>query len=354
MNSFHKLKISDLKKPIADATTIQFDVPKALQEQFSFYPGQHLIIKFLVNGEAARRSYSLNSCPYNEEALEVTVKRVKGGLVSNFVNDELKIGDTLEVMVPQGRFYADMQKDNYKTYFLFAAGSGITPIFSILKSALVEEPNSFVYLFYGNAKEDTIIFKTELEELQKQYPNNLYVVHTLSEPKNAWTSWNPWKGRKGRIEAKDIAWFISNHPPQAQTTEYYICGPGKMNTSIRSQLMKMDVPKAAIHIEQFGGEVESDDNLKGVDNAKLIVNVKNKQIELKVGSEETILQVLKQVDAEPPYSCESGICGTCVAKVKKGKAQMKACMALDDKEVAEGFILTCQAMCQSEQVEIEY
>ena len=352
--SFYQLKVKELKKPIKEATSIKFEVSNELYEKFIFYPGQHLIIKFIVNGEEARRSYSLNSCPYNNEELEVTVKRVKDGLVSNFVNDTLKVGDVLDVMVPQGRFYAEMDKDNYKTYYLFAAGSGVTPVISILKSALVEEPSSVVNFFYGNKDQESIIFKEELDKLQSQYEERLNIVHTLSHTKSSWSTWTPWKGRKGRIDAADVEWFIENHPPVAQSTEYYICGPGAMNVSIRDTLLGLGVPKDLVHIEQFGGDIAANDGLVGYENATLVVHVNGKQVTTKVPQGKTILQVLKEEKVEPPYSCESGVCGTCVAKVKKGEVKMKACMALEDKEIEQGFVLTCQGIPMSEKVEIAY
>ena len=154
-----------------------------------------LNIKFQIKGEENRRSYSLNSCPYTDEPLQVTVKRMEGGLVSNYINDESKAGHELEVMAPQGRFYADVKKDDYKTYFLFAAGSGITPIFSILKSIMITAPYSVVNLFYGNKNQDTIIFKKELDELKNKYADRLNIVHILSHPK-IWATWKQWKGKK--------------------------------------------------------------------------------------------------------------------------------------------------------------
>jgi len=352
---FHKLKVLAIGHPIKEATTITFDVPVHLYEAFSYHPGQYLIIKFKVKGEEIRRSYSLNSCPFKEEALQITVKRVKAGLVSNYVGDHLKVGDELEVMVPQGRFYARIAEEAYKTYFLFAAGSGITPIISILKSVLIASPNSVVNFFYGNANQDTIIFKKELDDLQIQYPERLQVVHTLSSPK-IWSSWEQWKGRKGRIDADAVKWFITNHPPIAQTTEYYICGPGAMNVSVRNTLIELGVPKELVHIEQFdGGNIEeANSSIKAVDNAKLSVSINGKSHQIIIPKGKTILHVLKDANVYPPYSCESGVCGTCVAKVTKGKAEMKVCMALNDGEIAQGMVLTCQALPVTEKLKIEY
>ena len=351
---FYKLRVLKVDNPIKEATTITFDVPAHLYDSFDYHPGQHLIIKFIVNGEEARRSYSLNSCPFKGEALQVTVKRVKNGLVSNYVGDHLKTGDELEVMIPQGRFYADVKEDAYKTYFLFAAGSGITPIISILKSVLIASPNSAVNLFYGNSNQDTIIFKNELDKLVNQYPKRLQIVYTLSDP-NVWSTWEQWKGRKGRIDAEAVEWFITNYPPIAQSTEYYICGPGSMNVLIRNTLMGMQIPKELIHIEQFGGNIEElNTDIKAIDNAQLTVSLNGETQQLNIPKGKTILQVLKDANADPPYSCESGVCATCAAVVTKGKAEMKSCMALNDKEIAAGMILTCQALPVTENISIKY
>ncbi|MEM8906437.1 MAG: ferredoxin--NADP reductase [Bacteroidota bacterium] len=353
-NSFHRLKILAIDYPIKEATTLTFDVPAPLREVFHYYPGQHLIIKFMIDGKEVRRSYSINSCPFREEALQVTVKRVKGGLVSNFVGDHLKVGEELEVMSPQGRFYVEVQKTAYKTYFLFAAGSGITPIFSILKSVLVASPYSVVRLFYGNTNQDTILFKSALEEWQAQYPQRLQMVHTLSQPK-VWTTWEQWKGRKGRIDAAAVEWWIRHYPPIAQSTEYYICGPGAMNVEVRNTLLDLGVPKDLIYIEQFGGAIEAlNTDIKAIEQAQLSAVLNGQLHELTIPGGQTILQALKEVGANPPYSCESGVCATCVARITKGKAEMKACMALEEEEIAGGLILTCQAVPITKAIAIQY
>ena len=352
---FHTLKVGAIAYPIKEATTITFDVPPNLYEAFRYLPGQHLIIKFIINGEEARRSYSLNSCPFKEEALQVTVKRVKNGLVSNFVGDHLKVGDELEVMIPQGRFFVDIKEDAYKTYFLFAAGSGITPIISILKSVLIASPNSVVNLLYGNKHQDSILFNKELNELQNQNPQRLQLVHTLSSPK-VWSTWEQWKGRKGRVDTETVEWFITNYPPIAQSTEYYICGPGAMNRSVRKTLIDLGIPKELIHIEQFGSSnvEELNTTIEAIADAQLSVSLNGKSHQLIVPLGKTILQVLKEADVNPPYSCESGVCATCMAKVTKGKAEMKACMALEDEEIARGFILTCQALPITQEIDVVF
>ncbi len=351
---FYKLKVASIERPIKEAVSIGFDLPNELCDKFNYYPGQHLIIKLNIEGKEVRRSYSLNSCPHKNERLQITVKRVKNGLVSNYLNDQLRVGEELAVMEPQGRFYADIQADAYKTYFLFAAGSGITPIISILKSVLCVSPYSAINLFYGNSNQDSIIFKKELAELAEQYPKRLNVVHTLSSPK-VWTTWEQWQGRKGRIDEEAVEWFITNHPPIAQNTEYYICGPGAMNVSVKKTLTALGIPKELIYIEQFGGKIaEFDKEIIAVDNAQIKVNLNGQVHSLTVPQGQTILQTLKTAKLEPPYSCESGVCGTCVAKITKGKAEMKSCMALDEKDVEVGWVLTCQALPTTAEVDLKF
>lgn len=351
---FYPLKVSAIQQPIQAAITISFEVPTHLRTVFKYYPGQHLILKFKIDGEEVRRSYSLHSCPFEEGALQVTVKRVKGGLISNYVNDQLKVETILDVASPQGRFYADIQEQEYKTYFLFAAGSGITPILAILKSVLLAAPNSAVNLFYGNTDQDTILFAEELKKLQQQYASRLRVVYTLSAPK-VWTAWKQWSGRKGRIDAVAVEWFISNHPPVAQTTEYFICGPGAMNTTVKNTLIELGIPKAFLHIEQFGGQIAtSNTSIPVVDQAALKATLNGKTHLLSIPTGQTILQTLKAAQLPVPYSCESGICGTCVAKISKGKAEMKTCLALEEQEVSDGWILTCQALPTSKNIEVAY
>lgn len=353
-NQFYKLKVSGVQHLIKDAVTITLDASTAQQVDWSYAPGQHLTVKFVLDGQEVRRSYSLNSCPYNGEALEITVKRVKGGLVSNYINDCIKVGDRMEVSLPQGRFYADIEAGAYKTYFLFAAGSGITPVLSILKSVLYAAPQAMVHLFYGNMHQDSILFKDKLKDLEKQYSKRLNVVHTLSDPK-VWTTWEQWKGRKGRIDAKAVEWFIEHNPPIAQSTEYYICGPGAMNVTIRKTLMELGVPKELIHIEQFGAAgTEENLDINAVDNANIKAKLNGQDYQLTLPKGETILQGLKKAGANPPYSCESGVCGACTAKLVKGKAAMKACMALEDADIKKGMILTCQALPTTENVNVEF
>lgn len=340
---FNKLTIAATSHPIQEAINITFELPEdlTLAAKYQYYPGQHLVLQLIIDGKEYRRSYSLNSNPYENDQLQITVKRVKNGIVSNYINDHFRSGMRVGVSIPQGSFFTNIGVDDYKTYFLFAAGSGITPIISILKSVLSKSKYSFVHLFYGNRDQQSILFETELETLAKQYPNRLTIDHTLSKPK-VWSTWKQWSGRKGRIDEDALKWFIDKHPPIAQSTEYYACGPGAMTTTIQRVLLDLEIPKSAINIEQFGA-LKQLTLTEGYENALLNVELNKQKNELVIPKGKTILQTLKAANFDPPYSCESGVCGNCKAQIIKGEVTMNACMALDESDLKNGIILTCQA-----------
>ncbi|MEW7290239.1 2Fe-2S iron-sulfur cluster-binding protein [Aquimarina sp. 2304DJ70-9] len=357
MSKFYPLKVINAKKETSDSTSVTFDVPYELYETFNYKPGQYLTLKFNLKGEEVRRSYSLCSSPTIEEPLRIGVKRVKDGLVSNHINDDLKPGDIIEVMPPDGRFYATVEQDNYKTYYLFAAGSGITPIISILKTILTTESHSFVHMIFGNRSQETIMFNEELNQLQERYKDRFVLIHTLSRPKSSWSdlwkSSNETSFRKGRVDTQAVSWFINEYPPYAQNTEYYICGPGTMIENTKNALKSIDVPNERIFIESFGG-VNSNDTTEGVENAKLKAKLNGQNIQITIPKGKTVLRTLIDAGKEPPYSCEGGVCSTCMCKLTKGKVHMKNNLALDDDEVKQGYILSCQSIPISEEIEIVY
>ncbi|BDD09331.1 phenylacetic acid degradation protein [Fulvitalea axinellae] len=351
---FHKLRVADVQPATCEAVTVSFDIPEEIKSDFCFLPGQHLTFRFLIDNTEHRRSYSLNSNPFGTEAPSVTVKRVKKGIVSNFINDNLKPGDTVEATLPLGSFKAEIQPDEYKTYFLIAAGSGITPIMSILRSALHQSKTNTINLFYGNKDQDSIIFEKELEKLRLNHLDRLKVCHTLSSPK-VWSSWKQWEGKKGRIDAKSLEAFINEHPPIAQSTEYFVCGPEAMNLCVRDTLLSLGVPSEQIKIEMFGhSDSNLDKTVTPVDNAELEASLDGKTIKTEVKSGNTILRSLLDSGADVPYSCESGVCGTCTATLVNGKTEMKSCFALTEEEIKNGAILTCQAYPVSEKVKIDF
>lgn len=357
MPKFYQLKILEIKKETEDSTSVAFDVPSELYETFNYKPGQYLTLKFSIYGEEVRRSYSLCSSPVLEEPLRIGVKRVKDGLVSNHINDNLKAGDTVDVMPPDGRFFADVKKDSYKTYYLFSAGSGITPILSILKTVLFTEARSYVHMIYGNRSQDSIMFNTELNELQEQYSDRFILEHTLSRPKSNWSDlWKTSKAqsyRKGRVDTDAVKWFVNEYPPYAQNAEYYICGPGTMIENTKKALKSIDVPENRIFIESFGGSA-SVDTTAAYENAKLTAHLDGETIQIAIPQGKTVLRTLIDAGKEPPYSCEGGVCSTCMCKLTSGKIHMKNNLALSDKEVEQGYILSCQSIPLTESIEIEY
>lgn len=359
---FYPLTIKAITQETADAKTVTFSVPADLKKEFDYKQGQYLTLIFDLKSGETRRAYSMCSSPV-EENIAVTVKRVEGGLVSNHINDNLRVGDKVNVLAPEGRFYTEVKETANKTYYFFAAGSGITPIYSIIKTILESEPKSSVFLFYGNRSEDTIIFKNKLDADEKRYAGQLKVVHTLTQPKREKAKGlfgafkkgkTTWDGQVGRIDERSVNQFLVENPLRSKTAEYFICGPGSMIDAAEKALLRKEVPADNIHTERFTTTVKEENKIAGTDGAQVTVTLDGKVKEISVPSGKTILDVLIDEKVNPPYSCTSGACSTCMAKVTKGEVKMDACYALDDDEVAEGYILTCQAHPTSDEVELTF
>jgi len=359
MSKFYKLKVIEKKVETKDAVSLVF----AHHPAFSYEAGQHIPFRFFIDGKQARRTYTISSSPTEDANLKVTVKRVKDGLVSNYINDQVKVGDLVEAMSPIGQIFVRCNRYHYKTYYLFAAGSGITPMMSIIKTVLAQEPHSHLFLFYGNRNEEHIIFRDELDALTMRYQGRLTVVHTLSKPKkdtmSALWSWDGvmWDVRKGRIDEGAVRWFIDTYRPVAQDVDYFICGPNAMNANVRTTLLRFVVPEEDIHVEYFKAPDASDVAAAApniVDGANAFVQLDGQQLQVSVGKDKTVLQALVEQGYDPPYACESGICATCRAKLLRGTVYMASHAALDQKEIEQGYILTCQARPTSQQVKINY
>ena len=349
---FYPIKVKETRTEIGGlAKSITFDVPESLQEVFRWRAGQHVTLKLFIDGKESRRSYSISSPPLSNANLRITVKRVKSGLVSNHINDNIEKGDTIELMSPSGDFYLDTNAMARRTYYFFGAGSGITPLFSMISSVLHMEPYSAVNLIYGSRNFKSVLLKEELEQLQKFYPKRFSISHILSSP-SMWSSFRPW--RKGRIDEKAIVDFITENPPYAQDCQYYVCGPDKMNETVRHSLLELDVPSSRIHVESYGtGKPQVDKHAKEV-VADVLINLNGEQYTLKSSAGQTLLEAAKLAGLEPPYSCQSGVCGLCKAYLKKGEVHMPISSALEQSEIEAGEILTCQAIAQTNKLEICY
>ena len=327
-----------------------FAVPEALRDVFVWRAGQHLSFRFYLGGREVRRSYSISSSPVSGNPLRITVKRVKDGLVSNHINDHVKRGDVLEVMPPAGTFCLDASPLQRRTHYFFGAGSGITPLYAMLHSVLEAEPYSFVHLIYGNKTADSIIFLESFNHLLERYSEHLTVHHVLSAA-SMWSGFKYWRG--GMIDKLAIETFITRNPPYAQDTQYYICGPDGMNRAVKEALMGLDVPASRIHMESYGGKVEFDESVTG-QAASLEVNLDGQTDHISVLANQTLLEAARAAGLEPPFSCESGVCGACRATLGEGSVHMRARMALEDKDLKRGDILTCQSVATSENLQIIY
>ena len=354
MAKFHALKIKEVKRETKEAVSISFEVPAQLQPEYLFKQGQYLTLKVKVNGEELRRSYSICASPYSEKELRVAVKEVPGGKVSTYLNQSLKAGDTLEVMTPMGNFYTPLSGSNKKQYVLFAGGSGITPMMSILKSVLHIEKNSNVILVYANRNEESTIFQSELEKIQNENSSRFRLVSVFEESQSQLPSY-----QMGRLSTESTLAVIENHVGLNLDNEFFICGPGPMMENVKNALQSLNVSNEKIHIEYFSSVIEnikkeeegSTENL--VSDVTVIMYGMETTFSLKSDGS-TILDAALEAGVDVPFSCKGAVCCTCRAKVMEGSAKMKANFALTDSEVADGFILTCQAHPTSSKVIVDY
>lgn len=351
MSKFHALKVKDVRKETADCVSVAFEIPNELQSQFTFKAGQYLTFKFNINGEELRRSYSVCTAPIDNE-LRVAIKKVKDGKVSTYVNDKLKVGDVIDTMPPEGKFTPELHPYNKKTYNLFSGGSGITPSMSILKTVLAAESQAYVNLFYGNVNEDSIIFKNELDELRNKYQDRLTIYHTLDNPKEKREELFT-----GRITKEKTKIFADKFINKNLINECFICGPGEMIQNVKEALEESGIPKNKIHIEYFGTppeEVKTSGHNSLIVPAELTIICDGDERVVFMEPHQTVLEVALQSNLDAPYACKGGSCCTCRAKVIEGKAIMDVNYALMDDEVADGYILTCQAHAITPTLVVDY
>jgi ring-1,2-phenylacetyl-CoA epoxidase subunit PaaE len=351
---FHALRVAEIVPETAEANSIRFAVPDELHEKFAFRAGQHLTLRATLGGEEVRRNYSLCTAPAEQDWM-VTVKRIGGGLFSNWVGDQLKAGDTVDVMPPHGSFTTEFDASNTRHLVGIAGGSGITPVMSLIKTLLREEPLSRFTLLYGNRDSSAVIFLEALAALKDKHLGRLELYHFLDAEEQDIDLFNGMLDRQRCDEA--IAHLV---PDAAEVDGWFICGPGPMMDSAEGALLDRGVAKDRIHIERFtadrpAGAVASEiaqlqTKAEGLSVA-VTLDGRTRRVAFTQGN---ILDSARAAGLPAPFACKAGVCATCRAKVTKGKVEMAARYGLTDEEVAEGYVLTCQSVPLGDGVAVDY
>jgi ring-1,2-phenylacetyl-CoA epoxidase subunit PaaE len=353
---FNTLTVKNIKRETPDSVSVSFHIPDSLKDDYQFIQGQYITFKKEFNGEEVRRSYSICSSPLDGE-LTVGIKEVEGGKFSTYANRQLKVGDPLDVMTPMGNFFTELKSDNQKNYVAFAAGSGITPILSIIKTTLAKEPQSQFKLVYGNKNSGSIMFLEEIEALKNTYLNRFTVFHILSREAVDVPIFN---GRINDLKCKDFCDHKLIDP--SQSDEFFLCGPESMIMSVKSDLEQRNVPSKNIHFELFTSSApikSTSENSKTLESTGEVSKVSVKidgltyQLELPYYGE-TILDAALKTGADLPFACKGGVCCTCRAKVTQGTVEMDLNFSLEDDEVEKGYILTCQSHPTSAEVFVDF
>jgi ring-1,2-phenylacetyl-CoA epoxidase subunit PaaE len=355
---FHQLTIADIRKETPDCVSIAFEVPAALKDAYRFRQGQNLTLRTVMNNEEVRRSYSICSCPADNE-LRVAIKKAPYGKFSIWANNMLKKGDVLEVMPPTGTFYTELDSAHKKKYLAFAAGSGITPVISIIKTTLLTEPNSTFTLVYGNQNRNNIIFKEQLEALKNKYIDRLAIHFLLSREQTDATIYS------GRIDAGKLNQLSEKLIDVHGMDDTFICGPEQMIFTVMDWLQQQGIDKKKIHFELFTTpgqktEVSSRKSEAGkeegtTEKSKVTVKLDGIAFDFELPFDgETVLEAALQQGADLPFSCKGGVCSTCKAKLIEGKVDMDTNYALEQEEVDAGYILTCQSHPRTEKVVIDF
>ncbi|APX98878.1 ferredoxin--NADP reductase [Lacinutrix venerupis] len=348
MANFHKLSIKKITRQTNKSVTLSFNVPDTLKQNFNFKAGQYITLKTSINGEEIRRDYSLCSSPKSGD-ITVAVKEVENGTFSKYANNTLKENDVLEVAEPQGRFIFLPDSSKTRTIAAFAAGSGITPILSIAKTVLEEEPNSTFVLVYGNKTTEDTIFLNEILNLHHQYKDRFDVKFVYSQSQEP-------DALFGRIEKSTVNLIVKNKYKHTTINAFYLCGPEAMIHTVKDVLTENNVDKDNVFFELFkvAKTEQIIENAVNTGETKIKVIVDDEEETFIMKQSQTILEAALDKDLDAPYSCQGGICSSCIARVTEGEATMRQNNILTDNEVAEGLILTCQAHPKSSKIVVDY
>ncbi len=351
---FFGLQVKNLHKTTRDCMVVTFDVPANLKKQFSFKQGQYLTLEVEIDGETVRRSYSLCSSPL-DDAWQVAIKQIPSGKFSTYANEVMKEGDIIDVMQPDGRFYVDVDTSQDKNYMAFAAGSGITPILSIIKTHLASEANATFKLCYINKSVASIILKEELEALKNIYLDRLEIYYFLTKEYRNIPLFD------GRLDEEKLSTLFDKFIDLPSMDEFFICGPEAMIFMVQDFLLAKEVSKKQIHFELFNTSgsadklAEKDYSAVSGNEAEITIMDGGKSFNFSIeqGSQ-NILDAALANQADLPFACKGGVCCTCRAKLVEGKVDMLANYALEEDEVEAGYILTCQAIPISEKIVVDF
>jgi ring-1,2-phenylacetyl-CoA epoxidase subunit PaaE len=351
---FYSLRVAEIVPETDEANSILFEVPEELKSAFRFKAGQHLTLRADIGGEEVRRNYSLCVAPDAGE-IRVTVKRIAKGVFSNWVGDELKPGDTLDVMTPHGSFTTEFDSAAERRYVGFAGGSGITPVISLIRTALAAEPRSRFTLFYGNRDSNSVIFLEALAALKDRYKGRFELYHFLSDEEGDVELFNGMLNRETCDEAIE---HLVDDPTAIDA--WFICGPGPMMDAAEKALLEKDVAKDRIHIERFtagrpsaalAAQIAALQEEAAGQTISVTLDGRTRKVEFSAAN---ILDSAREAGLPAPFACKAGVCATCRAKVTKGKVEMAARYGLTDEEVAAGYVLTCQSVPVGEGVAVDY
>jgi ring-1,2-phenylacetyl-CoA epoxidase subunit PaaE len=354
--AFHRLEIVDVRRETPEAVSLAFAVPPDLADAYRFSPGQHLTLRAMMDGAEVRRSYSISS-GLDDGELRVVVKKVEGGLFSCFINERVESGDQIEVMTPQGRFGILPDASAARNYLAIAAGSGITPVMSIVRSVLAREPKGRLVLIYGNRTAQSIIFKEQLEDLKDRFVDRISIYHVLSREKQEIALLN------GRIDGEKIATVLRTIIPASLLDHVFLCGPGGLIEDSRTTLQTLGVPAERIHVEYFTVEgmpaatrASQSPRREETSKAAAIVRVRLAGSEhvVPLHNGETIVAAGLRHGLEMPYSCRGGMCCTCRAMLLEGEVTMDQNYSLERWEMEAGYVLTCQSHPKTAMVAVDY
>jgi ring-1,2-phenylacetyl-CoA epoxidase subunit PaaE len=347
MSTFYKLAVKEIIRETTEAISVLFNIPAELKENYRFTAGQYINLKLTLDGNEIRRAYSICSTPESGE-LRIAIKSIKNGYFSKFANEQLTVGKVLEVGTPEGKFTFEPDAARQKNYAAFVAGSGITPVMSILQTVLEKERNSTFVLVYGNKSSNETIFYNQLHDLQLKYVGRFFVHYVFSQQKADDQLF-------GRIEKSTVNFVLKNKHKEKEFDKFYLCGPEEMINRVSDVLKENNVKEKDIKFELFSASSSENEIKKSLEgHTKITVLVDGDETSFEMSQKQSLLEAALKQGLDAPYSCQGGICSSCIARISKGTAEMKKNTILTDGEIAEGLILTCQAHPTSSEIFVDY